>query len=217
MTDQSVDSNSRRKAVAPKIVDKDEKRRAIALASVEVFGSKGFERTRMEDVAKKAGVGKGTLYEYFKNKEELMDGAFKVLFVDMMASLMPEQSPEQSPTETLIAITRGSMTAMQEVGFAYRFFLEYMLHKSRTGDSTHLAEFLSYYRGWLAELIEKGIACGEFRDDIAPFETAAAIAAWIDGAGFHYYTMPDSLSIEQMGERFLEAVLDGIRTKPDKK
>lgn len=197
--------------MAPKIVDRDEKRRVIAIASVEIFGSRGFERTRMDDVAKQAGVGKGTLYEYFKNKEELMDGAFQALFVDMMGALMPEQMPDASPTEVLRALTRRSMEAMREMGFAYRFFLEYMLHKSRTGDTKELADFLQHYREWLAELIRTGIKKGEFRDDVPPFETAAAIAAWIDGAGFHWYTLPDTVSIEEMGDKFIDAILDGIR------
>ena len=71
-----------------------------------------------------------------------MDGAYQVLFVDMMAALMPAFEPETSPTEILVTITRSTMVAMRELGFAYRFFLEYMLHKSRTGESLELGEFL---------------------------------------------------------------------------
>ncbi len=197
--------------MAPKIVNRAEKRRELALASIEVFGAKGFERTRMEDVARQAGVGKGTLYEYFKNKEELMDGAYQVLFMDMTAALIQERTPDESPTAILVGTLRRTMAAMREVGFAYRFFLEYMLHKSRTGDTFDLGEFLNQYRQWLADLIQAGIDAGEFREEVPPYATAAAIAAWVDGAGFHWYTMPDTLSIEEMGEQFLAAILDGIR------
>ena len=202
--------------MSPKIVDRDEKRREIAIASVEVFGAMGFERTRMEDVAKKAGVGKGTLYEYFKNKEELMDGAFQVLFGDMMGTLVPEIGPDESPTKVLIETIRGAMAAMGQLGFAYRFFLEYMLHKSRTGDTAELTTFLEAYRHWLADLIQTGIDRGEYRNDIVPFETAAAIAAWIDGAGFHWYVMPNSVSLEEMGEHFLATILDGMKPNTEK-
>ena len=200
--------------MAPKVIDKAEKRREIALASVEVFGTKGFERTRMEDVAKKAGVGKGTIYEYFPNKEELMTGAFEALFTGMMAGLMPEPDPERNAADTLRLITERTIAAAQEIGHAYRFFLEYMLHASRS-DKTHdfLAEVLVMYRQWLTELIQSGMDDGLFRDDIEPYETAAAIAAWFDGAIFHWYTLPDSVSLEKMGASFLDAVLEGLKSK----
>lgn len=47
------------------------KREKIAEAALAAFVGKGYHDTRMEEIARKAGVGKGTLYEYFSNKEEL--------------------------------------------------------------------------------------------------------------------------------------------------
>ena len=200
--------------MAPKLVDREEKRREIAFAAVEVFGTKGFERTRMEDVAKAASVGKGTIYEYFKNKEELMTGAFEALFTDMMAGMMPEPDPQRDAADTLRLIMDRTIAAAQEIGHAYRFFLEYMLHASRS-DKTHdfLAEVLTMYREWLTGLIESGMDDGLFRDDIEPYETAAAIAAWLDGAIFHWYTLPDSVSLEKMSSCFLDTILKGLKSK----
>src|SRR6185436_14978008 len=43
----------------------------ILEAALHVFGEQGFARTRLEEVAKRAGVSKGTLYLYFKSKEDL--------------------------------------------------------------------------------------------------------------------------------------------------
>jgi AcrR family transcriptional regulator len=195
-------------------VDKEERRREIALASVAVFGTKGFARTRMEDVAKAAGVGKGTIYEYFQNKEELMTGAFAALFADMAAGLMPEATPERKAADTLRMSMERTIAAAQDIGYAYRFFLEYMLHASRSGKTNDvLSEMLTAYRAWLTSLIEAGIEEGDFRDDIEPYETAAAVAAWFDGAIFHWYTLPDTVSLEKMGSAFLDAVLRGLAVR----
>ncbi len=202
--------------MAPIVVDKDEKRRAIAEAAVSIFGEKGFERTRIDDVAKKAGVGKGTIYEYFKNKEELMDGAMQAMLAGMHDSLMPAPDPERSPVEILREICAKTVEAMEAMGGAYRFFLEYMLHASRTGDYGEFIELLVTYRKMLATLIDAGKATGEFRQDINSYETAAAFAAWFDGAVFHWIVLPDDVSPAVMIEQYLDMTLHGLMT-PEKK
>lgn len=48
-----------------------DKRRTILDAAVRVFSRYGFDRAKIEDIAVEAGIGKGTVYEYFRSKEEL--------------------------------------------------------------------------------------------------------------------------------------------------
>lgn len=199
--------------MSPKIVDREEKQRAIALASVEIFGEKGFERTRMEDVAKAAGIGKGTVYEYFKTKDELMEGAVMALFADMVGELMPDINSESSATEILTSTLENSLASIKAYLFAYRFLLEYMIHDSRS-ECRHsfLTEMLSGYRQWLSELLQRGMATGEFRSDLDTASAAASIAAWVDGAVFHWYTLPD-VSLESMGELFIELIINGLKPR----
>ena len=202
--------------MAPKIVDKEEKQRAIALAAVEVFGEKGFERTRMEDVAQVAGVGKGTLYEYFKTKDALMDGAMGALFAGMAGDLMPSFEEGASATEMLVSLVESSVRAIKSIGFSYCFFLEYMIHLKRNNVAESLiTEMLTGYRYFLADLIRQGMATGEFRKDLDPFETAASLAAWVDGAVFHWFTLPDTVSLEAMSKRFLEVTVAGLSARTD--
>src|SRR3954469_9923484 len=49
----------------------EERPRQILAAALEVFGERGLAASRLEDIAKHAGVSKGTIYLYFPNKEEL--------------------------------------------------------------------------------------------------------------------------------------------------
>lgn len=53
--------------------EKNKKREDILLSARALFKEKGFHNTKMDDIALSAGVGKGTLYEYFKNKQEIFD------------------------------------------------------------------------------------------------------------------------------------------------
>ena len=57
--------------MSPKIVDRDLRRREIAMAALEVFAEHGFEATSISQIAAAAGVGKGTIYLYFATKAEL--------------------------------------------------------------------------------------------------------------------------------------------------
>jgi len=57
----------------PKVTDayKEELKEKIIQAAIESFSQSGYDRTKMEDIAKRLGLGKGTLYLYFKSKEDL--------------------------------------------------------------------------------------------------------------------------------------------------
>jgi AcrR family transcriptional regulator len=202
--------------MAPKVLDKEEKRAQIALAAVEVFGNKGFDRTRIEDVAKAAGVGKGTIYEYFKNKKELMDGALEVLMSHMADGLMPPTDSGKSPLEVLKEMTRKTVEAIRHVADAYRFFLEYMLIASRSGeDYGGFKDILIDYRASLTNLIEAGIESGEIRSDVDAKGAAAAFAAWFDGAIFHWIVLPEDGSLEAMGESYLDMIIRGLEAKDE--
>ncbi len=87
-----------------------------------------------------------------------------------------------------------------------------MLVASRAGSGYgNLAGLLTEYRSWLAGLIEEGKRRGELRGDIDSFETAAAFAAWFDGAVFHWIVLPETVSLEQMSERFIDMAIRGLR------
>ncbi len=61
-----------------------ERRQAILAAALEEFSSRGFEATRLDDVAKRAKIAKGTIYLYFRDKESL----FQELIRDMLAPIV---------------------------------------------------------------------------------------------------------------------------------
>ena len=56
---------------------KVDKRTLITEAAVEVFAEKGFHQARISDIAKRAGVADGTIYLYFKNKDDLLLSVFE--------------------------------------------------------------------------------------------------------------------------------------------
>ena len=67
------------------IVDKIQKRKDIALACKELFFQNGINDLTISQVAKTAGVGKGTIYDYFKNKEDIVFEIVNILMVEHSA------------------------------------------------------------------------------------------------------------------------------------
>jgi AcrR family transcriptional regulator len=70
----------------PKIVDKLEKRKKIAKSTCSLFIQKGFVNISISEIAKTAGVGKGTIYEYFSNKEDIV--------FELMSCLQDDYDPK---------------------------------------------------------------------------------------------------------------------------
>lgn len=62
-----------------RIIDKEEKKASIALSAIKLFCEKGIQQTSITEIAKSAGVAKGTIYLYFKNKEEIVFTIWDIL------------------------------------------------------------------------------------------------------------------------------------------
>src|SRR5262249_3945319 len=142
-----------------------ERRGAIVEAAMEEFIARGFAATRLDDVAKRAGVAKGTIYLHFKDKESMFEELIRTAIVPMVSRLWA--TPPQPG---------ASVRDMME-GFARTFIEE--VATTRRGDLVRLivaegprfpevADF--YYREVVSRglagmrgLIELGIARGEIQ------------------------------------------------------
>jgi len=157
------------KAVAPKPPSSRaeralERRQAIIDAAMDEFIARGYAATRLDDVARRAGVAKGTIYLHFKDKEALFQELIRTALVPLIGRLA---APPPSG---------GSVRAALE-GFAETFAREVV--STRRGDIVRLivaegarfpaiADF--YYRevvsrglAGMRALIELGISSGEIR------------------------------------------------------
>ena len=212
LTDWS-DRKKERKRMSPKVVNKEEKKTAIAVAAGELFGRHGFDRVKIEDIAKNAGIGKGTVYEYFKTKEDILHSAFETMMSQIMAKTTEAFNPQSDPVDSILAMSQTIIEGMEEVGGQYRFFLEYMLHCSRCGDSfSFLNEILLEFRTGIAMLLEVALANGQIRKDIDIEKVSAAFVAWFDGAVFHWIVLPEP-NLKEMSRAFLDTFFNGILIK----
>lgn len=150
---------------------KEERPDEIADAAFEIFAERGFERARVDDVAKRAGVSKGLMYVYFKTKEELFKAVITRILTPRIDSLFKDiETTELSAEEILRGPVRQFMRRLPDS--PARVVLKLMISEgSRHPDLVehYWNNIASRGMDLIRALLERGIASGEFRR--TPVET----------------------------------------------
>ncbi|MGN6189388.1 MAG: TetR/AcrR family transcriptional regulator [Conexibacter sp.] len=141
----------------------EERPTQILHAALEVFGEFGLARARLEDIAKRAGVSKGTIYLYFPNKEEL----FREMVRSPVAEAIEagERLPEgPSARDQLVEYMRGYWQFVRSPAYAviYRVAVS-ELHNFPDLVQFYNAEVASRVNRAIARIIKRGTDAGEFR------------------------------------------------------
>ena len=148
----------------------------IIKAALAVFGECGLANARLQDIAERAGISKGTIYLYFPNKEELFREMIRQTAV--AAIERAEQADVQgTPTNQLLAFMRGYWAFVRSPVFLtiYRLVLG-ELHQFPDLAKFYAHEVVARGQKLLAGIIRRGIDAGEFRE-IDPMVAARMVVA----------------------------------------
>jgi len=77
-------------------------RTAIINAAQKLFGAPGFDETKIDDIAAKAGVAKGAIYHHFKNKNEIFEAVFEQVSAEIVENMIRDVEPGGDTLETLM-------------------------------------------------------------------------------------------------------------------
>ncbi|MBN1223498.1 MAG: TetR/AcrR family transcriptional regulator [Candidatus Aminicenantes bacterium] len=168
----------------PKIVDKEEKRSKILEAAIRVFAKKGMIRTKISDIAEAANIGKGTLYEYFRSKDEVFSSSF-LFFMNKVEAILSERlSRFHTPLDKLSAVFIAWADILDGEYVDYLdIVLDFWAEGIRTKDKFATVELMDYYyefRRSIDDLLKECIA----DKSIKPVNTnvvASAIIGALDG------------------------------------
>ena len=165
------------------------KRRRILEAAQELFGEVGFEAARMEEIARRAEVSKGTLYNFFDSKEDLLICAVEqamqdgVRTVTRAVGVAPDTPGSELRArlrslfvEVLPLVTGGPNVLYQQV-----WSLAARDPVARERVFAHLREFYRAREAQFEATIREGAARGELRDDVDPGEVGQLLLAIFDG------------------------------------
>jgi len=145
----------------------EERPRQILHAALAVFGERGLAAARLEDIAKRAGLSKGTIYLYFPNKEELFREMIRDTVVTQLEAgeRMVDENVGASVTETLTAFMRAYWTFIRSSEFAPVFRLIHAeIHNFPDLARFYAEEVVARGHRLVAGIIQRGIDSGEFRE-----------------------------------------------------
>ena len=142
-----------------------DKRRRILEAAVSVFARKGYFGARVSDVAKKAGVADGTIYLYFRGKEDVLVRLFDEVMAEHVAKAREAVHALASAPDRLLAIAERHLAVLGENrDLAAVFQVE--LRQSTRFMERFTASWLRDYFELLDEVIEEGQRDGTLRADV---------------------------------------------------
>jgi AcrR family transcriptional regulator len=177
-----------------------ERRQAIVEAALQEFVARGFTATRLDDIARRAGVAKGTIYLHFKDKESMFEELIRTAIVPLVGRLTGPPPMGASIRET---IERTALTFIQEIVSTPRADIVRLII-AEGARFPAIADF--YYREVISRglagmraLIELAVARGEIREaELARFPQimiAPAIVAVIWKSLFERHAPLDAIEM----------------------
>lgn len=183
-------------------------------AALDEFSTKGFDAARLEDVAKKAGISKGTIYLYFDSKERLFEGVVRRWILPTVAEAEDMLAHHEGSVEDLIrAQVRGIYREL--AGSRLRQILRLMIAEGPR--FPHLVNF--YFetviqRGLttLRRTIELGVARGEFRATALPDYPHTVLGPAITAAVWKIlFDAHHPLDLEGLFETHFDILINGLK------
>ena len=190
------------------------KRNRIIEAAAGIFAQQGYARSSVADIAVRAAIGKGTVYEYFDSKEDL----FFAVFEWYMQRTGREASVRVtalggSASERLLALSDAIMGLWDEIKEVFTLTMEFWAASasSQMQDRFKAAfrDLYQEFREIIVALIQDGIDSGEFRADVRPEPVAAALVGTWD-ALFLQAWFEEDFDPVMIAREFLGILLRGL-------
>ncbi len=191
----------------------------ILSSSRKLIEEIGFSALTMDKVAQKAGIAKGTVYLYFKDKDELLEKVLSSGFEKMFERIKTRVGNESGAFNKLKSLINENLKHIYENRYFFKtIFLDevnVVFLKKKSKESYNLRR--KRYTDYIGDIIKSGIESGEFRKDIDYSKTAYMLVALIKtGAIYNFLNgMFDLTSemIEKDTEEILKLFMRGISVK----
>ncbi|MDB2562416.1 TetR/AcrR family transcriptional regulator [Sulfurimonas sp.] len=194
------------------IVDKVQKKHDIALSCTQLVIENGIKNLTISQIAKTAGVGKGTIYDYFKNKEDLVFEIVNILMQQHIINLEKEIANAQSTKDKIKAFAHFFYDEKEhELRELYKEFMSIAL----SSPDAEMTEFHSQcsirYHSWFDTIIEDGIENGELIPHAKKLVKGLFVTA--EGMFINASSTNTLETLEQDLHEFIDAVFTLIEVK----
>lgn len=153
----------------------------ILLSSRKLIEEIGFSALTMDKVAQKAGIAKGTVYLYFKDKNELLEKVLEQGFERMFERIKSKVNTQKGHVEKLRVLIAENINHIYENRYFFKtIFLDevnVVFLKKKSQESFNLRR--KRYADFIGEIIKSGIESGEFRHDLNPTKVGYMLVSLI--------------------------------------
>ncbi len=190
-----------------------EKRERILRAAVKVFARKGFYASRVSEIAKAAGVADGTIYLYFKSKDELLTSLFEDRITRLLALLRREVEslPAGAPrVRRVVEYQLGLLEGERDLAEVITVNLRQSSRLLKQYATRRFTEYLEL----MAAVVAEGQRAGELREDVSPRIVARAIFGALDGIAMTWALgSAEPGGLKRAGSQLADVLLDGLRPR----
>jgi TetR/AcrR family fatty acid metabolism transcriptional regulator len=193
-------------SVRPVVADK---REAILRAAITVFAHNGYFNAKVADVAREAGVADGTVYLYFKSKEEILHSIFDRSVDAAVAEVKKQLVPISDPREKLRQIARlhlERLGADRDLAVVFQVELRGSTKFMEEFSASGFAEYLTLIR----TTFEEGQRVGLFREDLNAKVVSKILFGALDEMATNWILSKRRYKLAPLADQVLDIFLNGV-------
>jgi AcrR family transcriptional regulator len=197
----------------PKIVDKKKKAEAISDAALKVFREQGYNKTRMADIAQMAGMGKGTLYEYFKDKADILRFAFDQYFSVFSDGVLKAMKEKTKPSEKILSLIDFALRHAAEWEDHCAIYVDYFgAVRIEEQKRFSLSGIYAEMKDVLENLIKEAQSANEIDEKFDPGAVAELLLSIYDGIILHEIFVGQRTNMDLTRKTAMSLITRGLIT-----
>jgi AcrR family transcriptional regulator len=198
----------------PKIIDKKEKKTKILEASIRVFAKKGLSNTKMADIAEAADIGKGTIYEYFRSKNEILEASFQHFLEGVEKIFSSKLVGVSNPLEKLSSYILAWADVLESEYMDYvEIILDFWAEGIRTKGKFATADLPQYYsesRKLIQSILDECIKKKKIRS-VDTEIVASIILGCLDGLIIQWFIDRDIFDMKTSVCTLAKIITEGLK------
>jgi TetR/AcrR family fatty acid metabolism transcriptional regulator len=189
-----------------------DKREAILRAAVKVFAQKGYFNSKVADIAGEAGIADGTVYLYFKSKDEILHSIFDQAMSVFIDEGKRELARLDKPIDRLRKIAElhlERLGADRDLAIVFQVELRGSIKFMQEFSAAGFADYLDVIR----QTVEDGQRSGVFRSDIKPIIAAKILYGALDEMVTNWILSKKKYELSPMADEVLKTFFGGMTVK----
>ena len=189
-----------------------DKRQAILRAAIKVFAGKGYFNSKVSDIAGEAGIADGTVYLYFKSKDEILHSIFDRAMEDFISEGKRELAAIADPAEKLKRIARMHLERLgadRNLAIVFQVELRGSTKFMQEFSAAGFAEYLDIILHTIAE----GQKSGVFVKDVKPVICAKILYGALDEMVTNWILSKKQYPLAPMADEVIKVFFGGILAK----